>query len=364
MLVPAQASAAIISGKTETCTIKTSRKVVEAGEPFTIKWKTRNVKDPILVEDIKAGGEMPVGTKGTRKYRENYVYLAHFSLYSSTSGTSAKNPLCTVEVNIVANKKALVQFEPATYGTPNPTLLGSATKVSSFGISVDNGDKVYGSGPDAISVNSNGRWAHTITTALANGSYNVKAYDKDNKEIGAGTFRVATEGVSPTPTPTPAGTDGFSASPLTGKKPLTVSFKGTVNAKKSCGGGNYTLSFGDGASYEVTVPADLCNAQTFTTTHTYAKDGNYMSAFYRGKIADANMINRMLIQVATPEETTSPTNSTSGGSPTDTVPVSPNDVEEGGSNGQATIIQSAAVYAAIQKQLIFLSEQLRLLKGN
>ncbi len=347
-----------------TCTIRTNRAVVQAGNPFVISWKTKNISDPTLIEDIKAGGEMSVRSKGSRTYKENYEYLAHFSIYSPSTG-SAKNPLCTVEVNIVKNKNALVQFEPITYGTPNPTLLGSATKVSTFGISVDNGDKVYGSGPDAITVSSAGRWSHTITTALANGSYNVKAYDKSNNEIGSGTFRVATENTTPSvDTSGSTASDMFSASPLAGKKPLTVTFTGTVNAKKSCGGGSYTLSFGDGTSYDISVPADLCRVSSFTTTHVYAKDGTYTSALYRGKVADGSMIMRTFIRVSTPEMTTTSSGTTSGGSTTDTVPVSPNDVEENGSNGESTLLQSAAVYIGIQKQLIFLSEQLKLLVGN
>jgi hypothetical protein len=58
--------------------------------------------------------------------------------------------------------------------TPNPTVTGTAKSgVTSVGFSIGQGDKIYGSGPIAV---TNGRWSHTISEDLADGKYTLTLY--------------------------------------------------------------------------------------------------------------------------------------------------------------------------------------------
>lgn len=78
-----------------------------------------------------------------------------------------------------------------TFSTNKPTITGTANNTDKVGISIDNGDKVYGSG-STITVGSGGNWSHTLTEALANGTYNVQLYSKDSKLLGSAKITIQT----------------------------------------------------------------------------------------------------------------------------------------------------------------------------
>ena len=64
----------------------------------------------------------------------------------------------------------------------------------------------------------------------------------------------------------------FSATPTYGVAPLEVTFGGNANA--GCDGGNFIISYGDGSSDQVAIPADSCNSN-FSQKHTYRFAGTY-----------------------------------------------------------------------------------------
>lgn len=193
---------------------------------------------------------------------------------------------------VLPSAPTLVSFDTKTYTTKNPTLTGTGKGLFTFGISVDNGDKVYASGNGAIPVLF-GRWSHKISADLPNGTYRVQAYNTKNVLIGTGKFAVLVATSTET-----AGVDTLSVSPASGTAPLTVTFSGTVNAKKSCGGGIRTLAFGDGLTYSISFPADLCRAQSFSVTHTYKGSGNYTAGMYEGAKASGTLTLAKTVSVA------------------------------------------------------------------
>lgn len=75
--------------------------------------------------------------------------------------------------------------------------------------------------------------------------------------------------------------DSLQTSATSGSSPLSVTFSGTINGSVSCGGGFYTIVFGDGQSQQMQYPAS-CNAQTFSTAHVYQNAGTYNAVLYRG----------------------------------------------------------------------------------
>lgn len=94
------------------------------------------------------------------------------------------------------------------------------------------------------------------------------------------TKQVIVSGTPVTTPTTPAGTDAFTASPATGNAPLTVTFNVTINAAKSCNGGEYSIDFGDGQYASLPFPADLCNSQSFVVTHRYDAGGTFSAKLY------------------------------------------------------------------------------------
>lgn len=71
--------------------------------------------------------------------------------------------------------------------TKNPILTGSVGGATTVGISIGNGDKVFGSGPIKV---INGRWSSKVTTDLANGTYSLQVYSANNVELAKGTMQV------------------------------------------------------------------------------------------------------------------------------------------------------------------------------
>lgn len=87
-----------------------------------------------------------------------------------------------------------------------------------------------------------------------------------------------TSGGSTTPSP-----DTFSVNKTSGTAPLDVGFSGMLNGGAACGGGYYTLLFGDAQTQTITYPA-VCSAQSYSVTHRYTSPGTYNAVLFRGSV--------------------------------------------------------------------------------
>ena len=75
--------------------------------------------------------------------------------------------------------------------------------------------------------------------------------------------------------------DSLEVAPTSGQAPLSVSFSGVINGSKSCNGGTYTLSFGDGQTTALQYAAS-CQAFSYSVTHQYTSGGTFSANLYRG----------------------------------------------------------------------------------
>lgn len=76
-------------------------------------------------------------------------------------------------------------------------------------------------------------------------------------------------------------TDSLAVTTSSGSAPFTATLSGTVNANASCGGGFYTLLFGDAQSVSISYPAS-CTAQPYSVQHQYVSAGTYTANLFRG----------------------------------------------------------------------------------
>ncbi len=77
--------------------------------------------------------------------------------------------------------------------------------------------------------------------------------------------------------------DSLRATPSTGQSPLVVTFTGIINGNASCGGGYYTLLFGDAQTQVISYPAS-CSPQSFSVAHTYTGAGTRSATLIRGSV--------------------------------------------------------------------------------
>ena len=90
--------------------------------------------------------------------------------------------------------------------------------------------------------------------------------------------------------------DKISASPTSGNAPLSVAFSGIINAAQACGGGSYSLQFGDNQSVPLTYNSSSCAAQSYSVTHQYTAGGTYTAYLQTGTGAN---VGNTVIQVQT-----------------------------------------------------------------
>ncbi len=79
--------------------------------------------------------------------------------------------------------------------------------------------------------------------------------------------------------------ESFIASPISGNKPLTVSFAGVVNSNDAgfcVGGCASTLDFGDGSVASISLPASLGGWLNYSVSHTYTQTGGFRATLYQG----------------------------------------------------------------------------------
>ncbi len=125
-------------------------------------------------------------------YKKSGTYAVKlYDLLAGSEGTLLAQISVTVskEGTDTGDTEARVFLDSKTYTSENPTLSGTASGVTSFGISIDHDGKIYGSGNGAIKV-SNGRWSHKVSTDLPDGKYRMIAYGTDSAELGNSSFSV------------------------------------------------------------------------------------------------------------------------------------------------------------------------------
>ena len=104
--------------------------------------------------------------------------------------------------------------------------------------------------------------------------------------VVSGTPGTVSGGVSTPVNGVGAVADSFSVNTTSGPAPLTVTFSGVLNGSASCGGGYYTLLFGDSQTQTMTYPAS-CSAQTYSTSHQYSTSGTYNAVLFRGAVGSS-----------------------------------------------------------------------------
>ncbi len=157
----------------ESCTITASKTSVGVGESYTISWTTRNIDDPVMYEEVKAGGTVEINKRGSKEFTTPYVGTDTYQI--GAGGLSAPyRPLCSVSVNVKqVESVGTIDQNSLKALSQNPVIMGTAN-VSTVGLALGNsGGKMYGSGP--ISVN-NGVWSHRIGGEWPTSDYTVSLY--------------------------------------------------------------------------------------------------------------------------------------------------------------------------------------------
>ncbi len=124
--------------------------------------------------------------------------------------------------------------------------------------------------------------AHTYSN---NGTYTVtlrSGTQQTNATVVVG------GGVSGSQIP-PGTVDSLSVNPSAGNAPLTVTFRGTINANGACSINTYLLDFGDGQTAPL-APSG-CAPSLFTASHVYANGGTFNAKLIRdaGNVTMANL---------------------------------------------------------------------------
>ncbi|MBY0110773.1 hypothetical protein K2Y00_02100 [Patescibacteria group bacterium] len=164
------------------CTITTNKSEVEIGESFRIKWSTKNIANPVLYENIKAGRALEVKKKGMKTYVGEYAGQLGFAI-SSGGLEGAYTPLCEVRVLVEGDIEDDPTDEPTvkpgiypgTYYTTTPEISGTANWVGRATLTLDKtfGDKDRAYISD-IAVDT--KWKHTVTSPLPYGIYIASLY--------------------------------------------------------------------------------------------------------------------------------------------------------------------------------------------
>ena len=125
--------------------------------------------------------------------------------------------------------------------------------------------------------------AHTYTN---NGVYTVILRSGAQQTNATVTVGGAGGGGSQVP---PGTVDSLAANPVAGNAPLTVAFRGTINATGACSLNTYVLDFGDGQTAQLTPSG--CAPSLFTATHIYSAGGNFNAKLIRdaGNVTMGNL---------------------------------------------------------------------------
>ena len=134
------------------------------------------------------------GTLGTvvngPMYADGYTWW-HVTYDNGTSGWSAGNWLAK-HSSFAAEPSIPSVTISSVSNSENPTVRGFAYNTNTVGFSVDQGDKVYGSGQITV---VNNVWSHKISTDLENGEYNLTVTVR-NKVVARTSFMVQNPSIS------------------------------------------------------------------------------------------------------------------------------------------------------------------------
>lgn len=297
-----------------TLTLTATPTTVASGSPTLLTWASTNANKCTLHYDSV---EENVGINGGRSFSPTHTTTYTVNCVNDP-GTGKDGPYVSKSATVTVAGSSVPAPICTLLTVPNgsaPLPLGDSITISWFGAGADyvilpSGDKGPATGRDFF-------------TPLTDTTYTFKF-------VGPG----GTTSCSKAVTVTGAGgsADTFTATPSTGVMPLTVTIKGTANAKKSCGGGYETLVYGDDATsagtYQIAIPADACQAKTWTTTHTFTRPGQFIMSLYQGTKPSGSALNATLITVIagassqpmTLTATTAPATGTGGTTNTNTTP--------------------------------------------
>jgi len=93
------------------------------------------------------------------------------------------------------------------------------------------------------------------------------------------TYATVTVGGQTSSSIPPGTVDSLSANPQSGSAPLSVAFRGTINASGVCNLNTYVLDFGDGQTAPLTPSG--CAPSLFTATHIYSNGGAFTARLVR-----------------------------------------------------------------------------------
>ncbi|RJR14301.1 hypothetical protein C4585_00550 [Candidatus Parcubacteria bacterium] len=212
---------------------------IEFGKPYDINWKQQGLKSvSIALYSNDQWKQWIVKDFVTPSSDDSYIYqwtptqtdagVARYKIYitgQKIDGTGYVDDKSDAPFEFSSTGSTSGTVNGGTFSTNKPTITGTASNVAVVGISIDNGDKVYGSG-NTISV-ANGKWSHTVTQALPDGEYKVDLYSSSNVLLDSTKFAVRT---ATTPTTVRGTYQGY----LNGKLFITTRDITEVDALANC----------------------------------------------------------------------------------------------------------------------------------
>jgi len=230
-----------------------------------------------LIRVIPAGSVGEIVTSQGENYRNPTIvggYTWYRVRYESLgiTGWSAGNWLAKQSSFAVEPSVPSATISSVT-NSENPTVRGFAYNTNTVGFSVDQGDKVYGSGEIAV---VNNVWSHKISTDLENGEYNLTLTVR-NKVVARTSFMVQNPSIS------------FARVSMTVDEYNDSS--DTMVAELDFGNRtaySYEIDWGEGDRTVQTVRSRIvtvCNSVWTCSApsgqlHTYAKSGSYTVKLY------------------------------------------------------------------------------------
>ena len=214
-------------------------------------------------------------------YGDLSILLTHASASQATFSVSATNnaPSATIDSSSLMSS------------SPNPTITGSAFNLKNVRVEIHANGRVYDAGNDQVTGSvpvSNNRWTGTFTqVSLSPGSYPIAIIDTEEQyTLASGTLTVTAQTTSASAT--------FSASPTSGRAPLTVTFSNlpvtAAEVDLDFGDGTPQASDGFNGCWPVngSVPNPCTDPQPGTVTHTYTKPGTY-TAIVTGEMSEGQL---------------------------------------------------------------------------
>ncbi len=199
-----------------TLSFSASPSKITSGSASTLSWSTTNATRCYLMSSAKeyyidVRGSMSVTPTRTTTYR---LICLNNAQTDKDDAPSAEKSVTVTVAGLTAPTGSIDDSSLYAY-SGNPTISGTAKDAGTVGISIGNGDKVYGSGDLTV---RDGRWSVTVSPALAPGKYTVSlsTYDHVNQRsytLDEGSL-IIEDTTEPLVSPTPTNTKGVSPETL------------------------------------------------------------------------------------------------------------------------------------------------------